>query len=190
MPLRLRNIIAGIMILAATACLVLGLTLPVVRMSYLHFWTHSYSLAAIVKELYQANELFLAGTIFLFSIVFPAFKLVYLLIAYVTPRNSDTGALHRCLSWLGKWSMLDVLVLALVVFYAKSSSLADAVALPGVYLFAASVILTMLAYGFIEVQTERQEKWQSPQLIENNTRSPDSAPSLPDRARPRVVVRG
>ncbi|MGO9986088.1 MAG: paraquat-inducible protein A, partial [Rhodomicrobium sp.] len=54
------------------------------------------------------------------------------------------------IEWLGKWSMLDVLVLALLVFYAKSTGLADAVALPGVYFFAASVILTMIAYALID----------------------------------------
>ncbi len=53
------------------------------------------------------------------------------------------------IEWLGKWSMLDVLVLALLVFYAKSTQFADAVALPGIYFFAGSVILTMIAYSLV-----------------------------------------
>jgi len=55
--------------------------------------------------------------------------------------------------------MLDVLLLALVVFYAKATQFADATTLPGVYFFAASVFLTMIAYSLIEredVAVERQ----------------------------------
>jgi len=43
--------------------------------------------------------------------------------------------------------MMDVLVLALMVFYVNASSLADATALPGIYCYAASVFLTMAAYN-------------------------------------------
>ena len=57
------------------------------------------------------------------------------------------GRWFRRIGWLGKWSMLDVLILALLVFYAKATQFADAVTLPGVYFFAASVFLTMFAYG-------------------------------------------
>jgi paraquat-inducible protein A len=60
----------------------------------------------------------------------------------------------RRIAWLGKWSMLDVLVLALLIFYAKSTALSDAVALPGIYFFAGSVVLTMLAYGLVERDAE------------------------------------
>jgi hypothetical protein len=54
------------------------------------------------------------------------------------------------MSGLGKWSMLDVLVLALLIFYAKATNLADATSMPGIYLFAAAVILTMIATAIIE----------------------------------------
>jgi uncharacterized paraquat-inducible protein A len=65
--------------------------------------------------------------------------------------NSARRALwFKRIEWLGKWSMLDVLVLALLVFYAKSTQFADAVALPGIYFFAGSVMLTMVAYSLIK----------------------------------------
>jgi hypothetical protein len=50
--------------------------------------------------------------------------------------------------------MLDVLVLALVVFYAKAANLADAMSMPGIYLFAAAVVLTMIATAIIEYEIE------------------------------------
>lgn len=152
MPEGWRAFLVMVLVIAAAGSLILGLTLPVVKFTHLYFWTDTHSLASIIAALYRAGELFLAGVIVLFSIVFPVFKLVYIAAAG-TLANSPAARRNRLLqriSWLGKWSMLDVLVLALLVFYAKSTALADAVALPGIYFFAASVALTMIAYGLIE----------------------------------------
>jgi paraquat-inducible protein A len=185
----IRNITVGVMILAATALLVLGLTVPVVRLSYLYFWTQDYSLSTIVHQLYRNNELFLAATIFVFSIVFPAFKLVYLLTAFAAAPTAASARLHHRLSWLGKWSMLDVLVLALVVFYAKSQTVMDAVAMPGVYYFSASVILSMLAYAAVDAAHAGHTNARAvPRLSANRIRPLDSVPSVPDTARPSIAA--
>lgn len=141
-----------VLVIAAAGSLMFGLTLPVVKFTHLYFWTDTHSLASIIVALYKAGELFLAGVIVLFSVVFPVFKLVYIAAAgtlATSPAGSRKRLLQR-ISWLGKWSMLDVLVLALLIFYAKSTALADAVALPGIYFFAGSVALTMIAYSLIE----------------------------------------
>jgi paraquat-inducible protein A len=128
------------------------LTLPVVKLTRLYFWTDTHSVISIISALYYTNEVLLAGVILIFSIVFPAFKLLYITMAgtLITFDSERRSRWFKRIEWLGKWSMLDVLVLALLVFYAKSTELADAVALPGIYFFAASVILTMIAYGLVE----------------------------------------
>ncbi len=102
--------------------------------------------------------MFLAAVIFTFSIVFPAFKLLYIVMAgtLITFDPGKRSRWFRRIEWLGKWSMLDVLVLALLVFYAKSTELADAVALPGIYFFASSVVLTMIAYSLVEREMETE----------------------------------
>jgi hypothetical protein len=58
--------------------------------------------------------------------------------------------------------MLDVLVLALVVFYAKATNLADATSMPGIFLFAAAVILTMIATAMIEHDIEKERVLPKP----------------------------
>ncbi len=151
-----RSFLLGILIVAATVCLVLGLTLPIVRLTRFYVWTDVHSMISILEELYYAKEFFLAVVIGLFSVVFPFIKLLYLL-GLFSMRNVTAGhrsRLLRQLSWLGKWSMLDVLVLALLIFYAKSTQIADAVSMPGIYMFAAAVVLTMLAYGIVEYEAE------------------------------------
>jgi paraquat-inducible protein A len=44
--------------------------------------------------------------------------------------------------------MTDVMVLALMIFYMNSSGYIEAKVLPGVYCFAASALMTMIAYGW------------------------------------------
>jgi paraquat-inducible protein A len=151
-----RSFFLGVLIVAATVCLVLGLTLPIVRFTRFYVWTDVHSMVSIITELYKSQEIFLAAVICLFSVGFPFVKLVYLLALY-SARDWDTHSRNRFLrrlAWLGKWSMLDVLVLALVIFYVKSTKFADAVSMPGIYMFAAAVVLTMLAYGIVEHDTE------------------------------------
>lgn len=140
------------MIVGAVACLVLGLTMPVVELTYLYVWTDRHSFISIVRVLYAEQELFLAGILVVFSMLFPAIKLVYLLVAY-TCMAAGEGSRQRMLnrmSWLGKWSMLDVLVLALVIFYVKASAFTEASALPGIYFFSGAVLMTMIAYALVE----------------------------------------
>jgi paraquat-inducible protein A len=132
------------------------------QLTRLYFWTDTHSILSVLSELFAAGEIFLASVIFVFSIVFPALKLLYITAAgtLISAGPVRRSRWLRRIEWLGKWSMLDVLVLALLVFYAKSHDLADAVALPGIYFFAASVILTMTAYGLTgqgEAGAERRE---------------------------------
>ncbi|MGB0085194.1 MAG: paraquat-inducible protein A [Rhodomicrobiaceae bacterium] len=147
-----RSFLLGLLIVAATVCFVLGLTLPIMRLTRLYIWTDVHSLLSVVRELYLSGEVMLAAIIAVFSILFPFIKLLYLLALY-SVQQVQPGRPARWLkrmSWVGKWSMLDVLVLALLIFYAKATDLADATSMPGIYLFAAAVILTMIATAILE----------------------------------------
>ena len=86
----------------------------------------------------------------MFSILFPFLKLFYLLTLVTSPdmpaefRSKSISAME----WLGRYSMTDVMVLALMIFYINASGYTEATVLPGVYFFAASALMTMLAYGW------------------------------------------
>lgn len=49
------------------------------------------------------------------------------------------------LSMVSKWSMLDVMLVALVLFAAKTSGLAAAAILPGLWFYATATLTTALA---------------------------------------------
>jgi paraquat-inducible protein A len=150
--MRSRRFILSLLILAAAVSLGLGLTLPIIKLTKLYVWTDEHSMVSIIWALYQDDELLLAAIVGVFSVVFPVLKLIYLLAAAHAggSEGSERSRLLLDLEWLGKWSMLDVLVLALMVFYVKSSNLADAVTLPGLYFFTAAVVLTMIAHGWVK----------------------------------------
>jgi paraquat-inducible protein A len=136
---------------AAAATLAAGITMPTIKLTQAYIWSDEHSILSAVGALHADEEHFLAGLIFLFSVVFPVLKLFYLIVVTTvgSRRPELRGRLLERLEFLGKWSMMDVLVLALIIFYVNASSFANASALPGIYFFAASVVLTMLAYGLV-----------------------------------------
>lgn len=133
-----------LVLFAATVSFALGIVLPLIRMERLLVFTDEPSLIMMVAGLWAEGDILLAAIVGLFSIAFPAVKLGLLHIAaYDGPEG------HRLVpGWfraLSRWSMLDVVLVALVVFAAKTSGLAAASTQPGLWFFAASVLLTAAA---------------------------------------------
>ena len=145
-----RNVVLSFLIILATVFFALGIILPVIRFTTVYVWSREHSIATIIWALYQNQEFFLTAVLFVFSIFFPFLKLFYLL-TLVTSPGLDPAFRKKSFStmeWLGRYSMTDVLVLALMIFYVNSSGYTEATVMPGVYFFAASALMTMLAYGW------------------------------------------
>lgn len=146
----LRNFAFSFLIILATVFFALGVMLPAIRFTTVFVWTNQHSIATIIWALYKNEELFLCFVIFMFSIFFPFMKLFYLLTLVTSPdmpsefRDKSISAME----WLGRYSMTDVMVLALMIFYVNASGYTEASVLPGVYFFAASTLMTMFAYGW------------------------------------------
>lgn len=144
------RVVLSLLVILAAVFFALGVMLPAIRFTTVYVWTNEHSIATIIWALYQARELPLCLVVFLFSIAFPILKLLNLL-AIATAAGLPAGLRRRSLpimEWLGRYSMTDVMVLALLVFYVNSSGYAQASVLPGVHFFAASALMTMLAYAW------------------------------------------
>ena len=109
------------------------------------------------------------------SIFFPFLKLLYLLTLVTSPDLSPEfrAKSFSTMEWLGRYSMTDVMVLALMIFYVNSSGYTEATVLPGVYFFAASALITMLAYGW--ANTIAPLSRQPPQITVQPTGALDGA---------------
>ncbi|HEY8246529.1 MAG TPA: paraquat-inducible protein A [Hyphomicrobium sp.] len=145
-----RNFLLSFLIILATVFFALGIILPVIRFTTVYVWTNEHSIATIIWALYESNEYFLCAVVFAVSIFFPFLKLFYLLTLVTSPDLSPEFRRRSfsTMEWLGRYSMTDVMVLALMIFYVNSSGYTEAVVMPGVYFFAASALITMLAYGW------------------------------------------
>ena len=153
-----RNIVLSLLIIVATVFFALGIILPSIKFTTAYVWKNEHSIGSIILALYQNDELFLCVVIFMFSIFFPFLKLFYLLTLVTSP---DMTAEFRSKSismmeWLGRYSMTDVMVLALIIFYVNSSGYTEAKVQPGIYLFAASALMTMIGYGWANSVSPRR----------------------------------
>jgi paraquat-inducible protein A len=166
MRLTSRRFFMSLTILAASVCLALGITMPILKLTTFKFWTSEHSLISTVNVLLHDGQTFLGLVVLVFSIVLPVTKLLYLLLVSTLPPAEiarHQGRL-RALEWLGKWSMHDVLVLALMIFFIKSQGVYDAASLNGVYFFTAAVVLMILSYAWIRTDGIAAASGQGPAL--------------------------
>ena len=75
------------------------------------------SIVDTVNELYQSNNLLVAALVGLFSIVFPAIKLLTMLMVNLPIFKPFQRGLMTFIGAIGKWSMADVFVVALIIVY-------------------------------------------------------------------------
>jgi paraquat-inducible protein A len=141
--------ILPLLLFAATLSLGLGLVLPLIRIDRLLLFTDEPSLLAIVSGLWAEGEMLLSAVIALFSIVFPCLKLGLLHVATYGGSDMHNGV-PAWLRALSNWSMLDVVLVALVIFAAKTSDLATALSQSGLWFFAASAVLTATASALVK----------------------------------------
>ena len=106
-----------------------------------------------ISKLYESGEFAVAFTILLFSILLPALKslmLTFMLIFYEHPWNQKMVSFFK---QIGKWSMIDVFVVAtfLVYFTSNTGGISQAEIQVGLYFFLAYVILSMIT----AIQTQK-----------------------------------
>ncbi|MBB4303065.1 paraquat-inducible protein A [Rhodobium orientis] len=136
------RLILAVLLYVAGFSFGLGLTLPLVRFETLYFFEETPTLIEIVETLYREGDTFLAVIIGAFSIAFPALKLLLLFLVAV---GGSSAKRLGALSAVSKWSMMDVMVVALAIVAAKTSGLAAAVTLPGIWFYSAATISSAVA---------------------------------------------
>jgi paraquat-inducible protein A len=155
----IQGVAINTLLLLAAGLLFYGLQAPILTLEKFYFFSNTVSLLSALEVLAQEAEWGLFVLIGTFSVVFPILKLLMLLLIWnIEPADSERHRVH--LHWLsvyGKWSMLDVFVVALLVVSIKLGAMAEAHVERGIYAFAASVILTMLLSAWIG-RTDRAQR--------------------------------
>jgi paraquat-inducible protein A len=117
------------------------------------FWVFDDAVSVVggIFTLFKEGEYFLFAVLTLFTLVFPCVKLGLLAIVWLE-REHDLAKVRKLHGWvesLGKWSMLDVFVVAILIVAMKSAAVANIHIGLGLYLFTFSVIATKLASAWV-----------------------------------------
>ena len=138
------RIIVNVVSLLTLGLFFISLISPLFTLEKFYFFANTVSLFSALLSLIDKGHLFLFLIIFVFSIVFPVFKLAVILYLWNAQTGLAVQRLLRLIHQFGKWSMLDVFVVALMVVSIKFDAVADMQIHYGLYLFLSSVILSML----------------------------------------------
>ena len=120
--------------------------LPILQVEKLGHRSGSSVMTGIV-ELFSHGSWFVGAVVFVFSIAFPLTKIVMLLelsLLKLTHRRFRSLT-YRIMEHVGKWSMMDVMLLAFLVMLVKLGNLVEFQFGPAVVAFVLCVALSMVA---------------------------------------------
>ncbi|EJT04582.1 transmembrane protein [Rhizobium sp. CCGE 510] len=137
-----------VLLVAAPFFLALGLVLPLVHFETLYFFDRTPSLIEIIISLWQGGDGLLSAIVAVVSILLPLLKMIGIA-AEVMTADGGAGSLfyRRVVPQLSKWSMMDVLLVAIVIAAAKTTGLANAFTQPGLWCYAASSMISGLLHS-------------------------------------------
>jgi paraquat-inducible protein A len=104
-----------------------------------------------VVYFWTSGSWYLALIIFFASIMVPMLKMIALVLLLVTTQRrsrwqlQQRTKLYRVVEFVGRWSMLDIYVVAVIVALVQLQALATITPGPGAIAFGAVVVLTMFA---------------------------------------------
>jgi paraquat-inducible protein A len=146
-----RRLDIPVLLAASVGLLIAGLVLPTMHTEKLIFWEDTYSIIDGVIALFRESHFVLGALLFFFSMVFPVIKLVALGLLWFVPVRPETrGTALKWLLILGKWSMLDVFVVAVLIVITQLGGAIEAEARIGIYLFAAAIVGSLIASQSIQ----------------------------------------
>ncbi len=117
----------------------------------------SLSLLGGIQSLWDSGHAALGIVVFIFTIVFPPLKLIATILVAAPVSflsNASRSMLRKWIAHLGKWSLLDVFVIAILIVALKVQGFVSVHAVCGTYLFAATVLLSMLAGHILQADPE------------------------------------
>jgi paraquat-inducible protein A len=137
-------------VIAAAVCYVPANAFPVMTVTSLGKPQSDTILSGVVYLLHHGMWP-LALVVFVASVFVPMMKLVILVFLLVSVhrrsrwRPVERTRLYRITEAVGRWSMVDIYVITILVALVKLGNLATIEAQPGAVFFGAVVVLTMLA---------------------------------------------
>ena len=138
------------LLIAAIILYIPANVLPIMETGSL-FGSQSDTILSGVVYLWTSGSWPLAVVVFFASIMVPLLKMIAVILLLVSVqlrykwRMDQRAVLYRMVEFIGRWSMLDIYVVAILVTLVQAKALASIRAGPGAIAFGAVVVLTMFA---------------------------------------------
>lgn len=133
------------LLVLATGLLCAGFVTPIMTLTQFMFFDQSFSILSGVWQLFLDRHFVLFVLITSFSVLLPVAKLALLfnLLSPHVKHPNTRKKLLRLMHDYGRWAMLDVMVVALLIVVVKLGAIVSIQIHTGLYLFGAAVLLIM-----------------------------------------------
>ena len=137
-------------LIAAMVLYIPANAMPVMNTSSL-FGTQKDTILSGVAYLWTSGSWILAVVVFIASIAVPMLKIIAIMFLVISTQRRSVALLpartriYRVVEFVGRWSMLDIYVITILVALVQFNALATIQAGPGAVAFGAVVVLTMCA---------------------------------------------
>ncbi len=148
-----------LLLMVSALLLTIGLVAPIITFKKFIFIQNTFSILTACWNLLKEGQLFIFFVITLFSVILPIFKIVLLakLILGQALASTNVKILLDLTHRFGKWSMLDVFVVAILVVVVKLGAIGNVEKHIGLYAYAGAAILIMLLTNMVINYIKEQE---------------------------------
>ncbi|NQW02353.1 MAG: paraquat-inducible protein A [Rhodospirillales bacterium] len=147
----------GLLLVIASGMFAAGITLPLFKVTKVYLFEDDVSVLLGIELLVRDNEFFLALVIVAFSILAPILKigLVYRVWRRVPAGSKSFARWLQRVELVTRWSMLEVLVVAVIVMAAKAGSLSNAQTQDGLYFFVGSWVMVTASIQLLKHEARK-----------------------------------
>lgn len=137
-------------LLASAAMLLPANLLPIMKVTSLGSEVPATIIGGVIT-LFEQGASGIALVVFVASVVIPVGKVIALLLLLIALQRGwlvnqqQQMSMYRMVEWIGRWSMLDIFVVAVLAALVKLGQLATIEGGPGATAFALAVVFTILA---------------------------------------------
>ena len=160
----IRNALSLSLIVVSLVCLYPGLTMDMFTiyvgttlplLGEISLYEETQSILQTIQSLFSHNNYFVALLILLFSVVIPLMKALLLILVLLFQQWQWRSAVYRFVALIGKWSMADVFVVAVLMalLATNSNDSIDAILHQGFYFFTAYCLISILGIQMLDIET-------------------------------------
>ena len=145
LPKKEAKILLSLLVIAS-GMLLAGLVLPMMTITKLIMFSNSFSVLSAVLELLENGHILLFFVVAGFSIIVPILKIA-VLFKLIMNRSGNSALVKNLLHLMheyGRWAMLDVMVVAILIVAVKLGAIASIEVHSGLFVFGLAVLLIMI----------------------------------------------